>query len=64
LLLACAWLLPLFAACERKPTAEEIEQARRAQEPLATPTPKPTPAPGAWMYDKNRKNPLDPPPRR
>jgi hypothetical protein len=52
-------LVPLLASCERKPTAAEIEESRRAAEA----TPAPTPKPGEWMYDKNRKTKLDAPAR-
>jgi hypothetical protein len=56
----------IFSGCEKKPAAAgiatEIEEARRAQAPVATP--KPTPAPGSWMYDKNRQNPLEQPARK
>jgi hypothetical protein len=50
----------LVAACQRKPSEEELEQQRR----IEAVTPKPTPKPGAWMWPKNRPDPLAPPNHR
>lgn len=52
-----------FLGCEKKPTAEEIESARRIEEAVHA-TPAPTPKPGEWMYEKDRKTRLDEKPRR
>jgi len=59
--IAASLILPvLLAACDPFPKDED-SQAKPAT-PQATATPKPTPAPGAWMYEK-RENPLDVKPR-
>ncbi len=57
-------LVPLaLGACNPFPKDEDDSTApkgRSAAQPKATATPKPTPAPGAWMSEK-RENPLDKP---
>ncbi len=50
-------LAVLFAACEHKPTEEELEQKRFTEEAQKKATPKP----GEWMFKKDRKNPLEGP---
>lgn len=57
--IAAALMVTAFAACEKKPTAEEIEaveEARKAAEIKAAASPAPTPKP--WMW-KDYTNPLD-----
>jgi hypothetical protein len=60
-------LVIAFAACERKPSAEEVaalEEAKKAAEVKAAAA-KPSPTPkGDWMF-KSYQNPLEkrPPPR-
>jgi hypothetical protein len=55
--LFCVFLVSAFGACERKPTAEEVEAARQAEAQRAQATPEPKP--GDWMWKKDRKTPLD-----
>jgi len=55
--LLLALLVVLSAACEKKPTGEELEQLREAEEAKKKPTPKP----GEWMHPKDYQNPLQGP---
>lgn len=58
--LLAAALLAVLVACEKKPSAEEIEAEGAAQAAAATPTPRP----GEWMW-RDRGNPLEKlPPKR
>ena len=57
-LLLCTLLLPAFTACERKPTAEEIDTARKTEDAQHPPPATPPPKGGEWMF-KDRKNKLD-----
>lgn len=53
-------LVIAFAACEKKPSVEEVEaleEAKKAAEVKATPKASPTPK-GNWMY-KGYQNPLE-----
>lgn len=67
--LAAALLAIVFAACEKKPSAEEVaalEEARLTAEVKAAAAAKPSPTPkGDWMF-KGYQNPLGakPTPRR
>ena len=58
LLLVPALFALAFAACERKPTEEEVA-AKVQEEKRAAAVASPTPKPGAWMWPKKRDNPLD-----
>lgn len=59
-------LLAMFAGLVGFTTGQQCERTKKppTREPLAEvigmPTPAPTPFPrGYWMFDKNRKGPLD-----
>lgn len=68
--IAAALLIAAFAACEKKPTVEEVEareQAKKAEEVKAADVKaaKASPTPKNWMW-KEYQNPLEkkPTPRR
>jgi hypothetical protein len=48
-------LLALLAACEKKPSAQEIEQAKQAEAARTSPKPQPR----DWMWKDRNKNPLE-----
>ena len=58
-----ALLVLAFAACERKPTEEEIATVRKAEEASRPAPASPSPKPGDWMW-KDRKKPFDDKPRK